>query len=131
MSDINRVILTGRLVRDPEKVVLDSGKSLLRMTVASNRYAGPDREEEALFIDATLFGTQAESLAGILRKGIRVGIDGRLQQRRWIDADGMNHSTIRVLVDRLMLIDKRDSGEDSAGASRGASAVGEESDIPF
>lgn len=131
MADINRVILTGRLVRDPEKVVLDSGKPLLRMTLASNRYTGPDREEEALFIDATLFGAQAESLAGILRKGIRVGIDGRLQQRRWVDADGMNHSTIRVLVDRLMLIDKRDREEDSAGPSRGASAVVEDVDIPF
>ncbi len=108
MSDINRIVLTGRLTRPPEKVVLESGKGLLRFGLASNRVFA-DREE-TLFIECAVFGPAADGLFTILKKGTRIGIDGRLTQRRWTDADGIEHMAYQVVADRIALLDGKGAG---------------------
>ena len=78
---LNRVILTGRLTRDPEVRATQSGISVAKFTIAVNHYY--KGEEKTSFIDLTAFGKNAELLRDYFKKGSAIGIDGTLHQESW------------------------------------------------
>lgn len=118
MSDINRVIITGRLTRDPELRATQSGASSLSIPLAvndavRNRDTG-EWDERANYVDCVVFGRRAEALASRLRKGAGVTVDGKLRWSSWESKDGSKHSKLEVVVNGLKLHAPSPQGEGSA-----------------
>jgi single-strand DNA-binding protein len=87
---INRVVLVGRLTRDPELRSLPSGVSVCGLRIAcssSRRDAEGDYHERPNYFDVSVYGGSAESVSRYMRKGSRVAVDGRLEWREWETAD--------------------------------------------
>ena len=87
---INRVVLVGRLTRDPELRALPSGISVCSLRVACNSSRRDDEgnyQERPNFFDVSVFGASAESVSRYMRKGSRVAVDGRLEWREWETAE--------------------------------------------
>ncbi len=106
MADINRVLLSGRLTRDPESRATAGGTSVLSFGVAVNDRRRNQQtnqwEDYANFIDCTMFGNRADSLYHILKKGMLVFIEGRLRWSSW-ERDGQKRSKVEVIVDEVVL----------------------------
>lgn len=106
MADLNRYTCTGRLTRDPELRAAQGKTPVLSFGLAVNDPARDEQgnyEERGNFLDVTLFGAQAESLAPILRKGIRVAVDGRLRYSSW-EKDGAKRSKVEVVAQRVNIL---------------------------
>ena len=118
MANINRVIISGRLTRDPELRQTAGGTPVLGMGVAVNdrrrNVQTGQWEDYTNFIDCTMFGARAESLSRILTKGMLVCIEGRLRWSQW-ERDGQKRSKIEVIVDELEL-PSRGQGAQDGGA---------------
>jgi single-strand DNA-binding protein len=142
-GDLNRVILVGRLTRDPELKHLPSGTPVLEMGVAVNGRMQDDAGnwvDKPNFFDVKVFGNQAEMLSQHLSKGRRIGIDGRLDWRSWEAPDGGKRSKVDVVAQNVQFLDSRQDGEQGgqyvpAGAT---AAAGDDfppspadDDIPF
>lgn len=138
MANLNRIILAGKLTRDPELRYAGSGTAVCGFGLAVN--SGTRDKEEVLFIDITAFGKQAETASEYLTKGRSVLIEGRLQFRTWEDKEGQKRSKHAVIADRIQFLDRRESGsgEAAAPARNGRPASTEDfapplddDDIPF
>ena len=105
---INRVVLVGRLTRDPELKRANSGTSICSFTVAvDNRMRNPDGSRSASFIPCTVFQTTADNMTKFLRKGSLVGIEGRLSQRSFTRQDGTKGSAIEVICDSVQFLEPK------------------------
>lgn len=104
---INRVNISGNLTRDPELRATQGGMQVLGFGVAVNdRRKNPSTgqwEDYPNFVDCTMFGNRAESLGRILRKGMKVAIEGKLRYSSW-EKDGQRRSKIEVIVDEIELM---------------------------
>lgn len=90
MSNINSVVITGNLTRDPELRSTPGGQSVCQLRVAVNgRVKRNDQwQDEPNYFDVTVWGGQAENCATYLAKGRKVGVNGRLRWREWESSDG-------------------------------------------
>lgn len=117
MLNINRVMITGRLTRDPETKYLSSGMAVTNISVAVNRpykdKTSGEWREEVSFIDVEAWGKVAERLAETGRKGQPVYVEGRLKQESW-ERDGVKQSKIRVTADLVKSFDVPQRGQGSA-----------------
>ena len=115
---INRVIISGNLTRDPELRQTQSGMAVLSFGVAVNdRRKNPSTgewEDYPNFVDCTMFGARANSLAQYLSKGTKVSIEGKLRWSQW-ERDGQKRSKIEVIVDELEFMSSRNSGAQQSG----------------
>ena len=117
---INSVNITGNLTRDIELRQTQSGYSIGAISVAVNdRRKNPQTEEwedKPNFVECTLFGKRAEGLAPYLKKGQKVGINGKLDWQQWETQDGSKRSTLKVIVNDLELLggSKQQSQEQGA-----------------
>ncbi len=105
---INRVVLVGRLTRDPELRALPSGRSVCGLRIACNESRlEPDgeRRERPNYFDVTAYGATAESVARFLRKGSRLGVDGRLEWREWETAEHDRRQAVSVVSDVVQFLD--------------------------
>ena len=113
MLNINRVMLTGRLTREPETKYLPSGMAVTNISIAVNRRfqdkSGEWRDETS-FIDVEVWGKAAERLAETARKGQPVYVEGRLKQESW-ERDGVKQSKIRVSADVVKPFDVPQRGQ--------------------
>ena len=115
-SDINRVVLVGRLTKDPELKATNGGTSYANFSLAVNRSQkkGDKYEDVASFINCVAWGKYpGETIANHCKKGQRIGIEGRLQQRSWKDDNGGNHNITKVNVDGFEFLDAKKDGESS------------------
>lgn len=126
MANINRVIISGRLTRDPELRQTAGGTPVLGMGVAVNdrrrNVQSGQWEDYTNFIDCTMFGARAESLSRILTKGMLVCIEGRLRWSQW-ERDGQKRSKIEVIVDELELPSRGQAAQDVSAAQGYAPAA--------
>lgn len=111
MSDLNRVVITGRLGRDPEVKYIPSGMAVcqLNLAVGSSWFdkASNQRKEKTTWVDVTCWGKTAELAGEYLAKGREVGIDGRLEMDEWDDkTTGQKRSKLKVVCDQLRFIGK-------------------------
>ena len=107
MSDLNSVLLIGRLTRDAELAYSQGGSAVVTFSIASNRSVkrGDQWEEEASFFDIVYFGKPAEGLRPYLTKGKQVGIAAHLKQDRWTDREtGKGRSKISIVADGIQLL---------------------------
>ncbi len=111
----NRIILIGNLTKDPELRYTPSGAPVTTMRLAINsRYkVGGEVKEETLYIDAVVFGKQAETCNQFLNKGRKVLVEGRLQERRW-ESNGQQRSKFEVVAQTVRFLGgpKPDEPED-------------------
>lgn len=140
---INRVVLVGRLTRDPELRALPSGTSVCSMRIACNssrRDADGDYVERPNYFDVNAYGAQAERVSEYMRRGNRIAVDGRLEWREWETPDQERRQAVSVVADTVMFLDgpgERLSGVGGAGADDegqelvGVGADGEESELGF
>lgn len=110
---INKVIISGNLTRDPELRATAGGMQVMSLGVAVNdrrRNAQTGEwEDYPNFVDCTMFGTRAESLARFLSKGTKVAIEGKLRWSQW-ERDGQKRSKLEVVVDDLEFMSSRQQG---------------------
>jgi single-strand DNA-binding protein len=108
---MNRVVLVGRLTRDPELRTSGSGNSFVNFSVAVNRnYTSNSGEREADFINCIAFNKQAENLCRYIRKGGLVGIDGRLQTRSYTAQDNTKRTVMEVICDTINFLEPKNAG---------------------
>lgn len=104
---INRVILVGRMVADPELRFTPSGVAVANFRVAVNRpFANAQGEREADFIDIVAWRQSAQFAADYLHKGRLVGIEGRLQVRSYTTNDGQRRKVAEVVADSVRALDR-------------------------
>ena len=105
---INRVVLVGRLVRDPELRKTVSGISTANFTIAvDNRLKGPNGEKTTSFIPCVAWNQQAENTVKFVRKGSLVGVEGRLNQRTYDSKDGRKVQIIEVICDTVQFLEPK------------------------
>jgi single-strand DNA-binding protein len=126
-TNINRVVLTGNLTRDPELRSLPSGMAVCSLRVAVNtrrKGASGDWEDKPNYFDVTVWGAQGENCARYLAKGRPVAIDGRLEWREWETQDGQKRQAVDIVADSVQFLS---SPRDEAGGGNGFTP---RSDIP-
>ena len=123
---MNKVILLGRLARDPDGDTTQSGKRKVRMTIAVDRPKGKDGTQKADFISLVAWEKTAEFAERYLSKGQRVLIEGKIQTGSY-EKNGEKRYTTDVNVDR---IEFADSKKDNADNADGAEDYGDD-DIPM
>jgi single-strand DNA-binding protein len=114
-SNINRVIMTGNLTRDPELRNTPGGTPVCSLRVACNTRRKDQSGEwvdKPNYFDVTVWGAQGENCATYLQKGRPVAIDGRLQWREWEATDGSGkRSAVDIVADTVQFLGSRDGGE--------------------
>lgn len=108
---INKATITGNITRDPELRQTQGGTSVLTIGVAvndrrKNQQTG-EWEDYPNFIDCTIFGKRATGVAPHLEKGMKVAIEGKLNQSRWQAEDGTNRSKIEIIVDEIEFMSRQ------------------------
>jgi single-strand DNA-binding protein len=103
---VNKVLLTGRLTRDPEMRSLASGKNVTTFTVASNEFIGGGREK-AEYHPVVTWDRLAEIAGTYLGKGQQVAIEGRLQTRSWDDERGQRHWKTEIVASHVEMMSGR------------------------
>lgn len=108
MLNYCKLIVAGRLTRDPEVRTTASGKEVANATVAVNHGRGD--KEEVCFLDITLWDKQAASFAEFFKKGMPVFVEGRLRQENW-EKDGQKRSKISMVVETWRFVEAKKDGE--------------------
>jgi single-strand DNA-binding protein len=103
---MNRVLLTGRLTRDPEMRSLASGKNVTTFTVASNEFLGGGKEKSE-YHPVVAWDRLAEIAGRYLGKGQQVAIEGRLQTRSWDDDKGARHWKTEIVASHVEMLSGR------------------------
>ncbi len=114
MSDINMVLLTGRLTRDPES--REAGESTVcQMGLAVNESwkDGNDWKERPTFIDVVVWGRPGDACATHLSKGSPVTVRGRLRSRSWETDDGAKRSKLEIVADQVVFHSRPKADEDA------------------
>src|SRR5574344_2871755 len=110
---LNRVILIGRLTRDPELRKTTSGMAVASFAIAvDDNYKQPDGSKNTLFMNCSLFGARAENVVKFTRKGSLVAVQGRLNQRKYTrKTDQQVVSVVEVIADDVEFLDPKGSGQ--------------------
>lgn len=116
---MNKVILIGRLTRDPEMRTTPSGVATTSFSIAVQRnYANAQGDREADFINCVAWRKQAENIAKYCTKGSQVAVDGRIQTRNYDAQDGTKRYVTEVIADNVTFLGGRSgSGESSSYAA--------------
>jgi single-strand DNA-binding protein len=114
-TNINRVVLTGNLTRDPELRHTSGGTSVCSLRIATNsrrKDADGNWVDKPNYFDVTVWGAQGENCAQYLSKGRPVAIDGRLDWREWEDKDtGAKRQAIQIIADSVQFLGSRENAD--------------------
>jgi single-strand DNA-binding protein len=113
-TNINRVVMTGNLTRDPELRNLPSGMAVCSLRIACNtrrKDGSGNWVDKPNYFDVTVWGAQGENCAQYLAKGRPVAIDGRLEWREWDDKDGNKRQSVDIIADSVQFLGSREGGE--------------------
>ena len=129
MANLNKVMLIGRLTRDPELRYTQQGAALTELGLAVNRTFGQGeaRKDETTFVDVTAWQRQAEVICQYLKKGSPIFIEGRLKLDSWQAKDGGNRSKLGVVLENFQFLDsprERSEGGGGGGAGGGRAFQG-------
>jgi single-strand DNA-binding protein len=133
-GNINRVIITGNLTKDPELRSLPSGSSVCELRIACNgrrkNGATGQWEDDPNFFNVTVWGQQGENCKRFLSKGRGVAIDGRLNWREW-ETDGQKRSAVDIIAETVQFLGGRDDAATGNGNGFSSSVNAAASDIPI
>ena len=131
---LNKIILMGRLTRDPELRRTQSGTAVASFTLAVDRdYKPQDGERETDFIDIVAWRGTAEFVSKYFTKGRMAVVEGRLQVRDWKDKDGAKRRSTEVIADNVYFGDSKrsESGTQEAPAGEFQELPEEKGELPF
>lgn len=120
---MNKVILVGRLARDPELRTTNSGKSVATFSLAVDRRYKQDDGPEADFFNVVAWGKTAEVICQYLSKGRQIAVEGRLQQRSYTNQNGEKRYVVEVVLEAFDFI----GGRNDHGTSQQTNAYGNSS----
>jgi len=130
-TNINRVVLTGNLTRDPELRSLPSGMSVCSLRIASNTRRKDNSSGEWVdkpnYFDVTIWGRQGENAAQYLSKGRPVALDGRLEWREWETPNGEKRQAVEIVADNVQFLS---SPEGMGGGGGNGGGFTPRSDVP-
>lgn len=133
MASLNKVTLIGNVGRDPETRHTADGTAIVNMNLATTHKS--KGQEETEWHRLTLFGQQAEIAEKYVRKGTQIYAEGRLRSRKYTGKDGVERTSVEVLVERFLLLGKSGGGANQADApapkAQTASAPFSSDDVPF
>ena len=118
----NRIILVGRLTRDPELRATPDGVSVVRFTLAVDRGMRAGEERQTDFFDIVAFRQLADNVANYVTKGRLVLVEGRLQTRSYTDREGNRRKAYEVVADNVRFLERPREGEPEAGVDMPAAA---------
>ena len=121
--NFNKIIIAGRLARDPEKKISNDGKVFANFTIAVNRNFKAD---EADFFDCVVFGNTADYVLNYVRKGYLVLVEGSLQINKWTDRDGVKHSKPEIIANVVRNFEKKKENAEEYTEKEGKSTKTEE-----
>jgi single-strand DNA-binding protein len=147
-TNINRVVLTGNLTRDPELRSTPSGTSVCSLRVACNtrrKDSTGNWVDKPNYFDVTVWGAQGENCAQYLSKGRPVAVDGRLEWREWEDQNGNKRQAVDIIADSVQFLGGREEGAgngsrftpqadvpaDTADFQPASTGAASDDDIPF
>ena len=112
MSDINRWYGIGRLTRDPELKYAQGGASVASFSIASSQTYTKDgaKKETTSFFNCVAWAKTGEIIAQYVKKGQRIAIEGRLQQRSWDDQSGNKRTAVEIVVENFNFVEKAEKG---------------------
>ena len=111
---LNRVVLVGRLTKDPELRVSQSNIAVTNFNLAVNRpFTSKDGEQSADFINCVTFRKQAENVNQYLKKGSLCGIDGRIQTRNYENKDGQRVYVTEVVCESVQFLEPKSGNQQS------------------
>src|SRR4029450_6050698 len=112
MSYYNKVVIMGRLTRDPELRYTPQGTAVSEIGVAINREftVGTERRKETTSVDVTLWKPQAEVVCQYLKKGQPIFVEGRLSFDSWETPEGQKRSRLRVVAENFQFVGSRQGG---------------------
>ncbi|WP_353854122.1 single-stranded DNA-binding protein SsbA [Bacillus sp. Bos-x628] len=123
---LNRVVLVGRLTKDPELRYTPNGAAVTTFTLAVNRtFTNQSGEREADFINCVTWRRQAENVANFLKKGSLAGVDGRLQTRNYENQQGQRVFVTEVQAESVQFLEPKSGGAGSGGYSGGGNSGGQ------
>lgn len=144
MTNLNKVMLMGRLTRDPESKTLSSGTSITEFGIAINRKwnQNGEKREDVTYVEVAAWEKTGDTIAQYLKKGDPIFIEGRLNFSSWETKEGEKRSKLSVTCDRFQFIPtgEKKNGESGDNIKEGdfsSSAAGSKSntdamaDVPF
>ncbi len=126
---LNKVMIIGRLGRDPEMRYTPSGRPVTTFTVATSRTwntSEGERRVETEWFNIVAWGNLAEICKQYLTKGQQVYVEGRLQTRTWDDSEGNKHTSVEIVANEMIMLSERREAEGSGEAENI-----EEDEFPF
>jgi single-strand DNA-binding protein len=125
--DLNKIMIIGRLGRDPEMRYTPSGKPVTTFSVATSRTwttAEGEKRSETEWFNVVAWSNLAEICNQYLTKGRQVYIEGRIQTRQWDDADGTKHQTVEIIANEMIMLgDRKQANQQTSNE--------EEEEFPF
>ena len=108
-TDLNTVVLIGRLTRDPEYKIVGEGSSLVNFSIANNRtyVVNGDKKEETHYFECVAWGKLAEIIKEYASKGKQILVEGRLVQESWDTQDGKKASKVKIRTENVQLLGSR------------------------
>jgi len=135
---LNRVVLIGRLTKDPELRYTPNGVAVTNFTLAVDRnFKNAQGEKETDFFTCVMYKQLAERCANYLAKGKLASVDGRIQIRTYNDKDGQKHWVTEIIAENVQFLSPKDGGDGNTGSpsAGGKGSFGHEvnldDDIPF
>lgn len=108
---LNKVIMMGRLTRDPEITSSTSGTTFARFSIAVDRKIKAEGQPDADFFNCTSFGKQAEFIERYLKKGTKIVITGRLQNDSYTNKDGQKVNSTRIITEEVEFAESKKDGQ--------------------
>ena len=127
-TNINRVVITGNLTRDPELRSTNSGTAVCSLRIASNtrrKDASGNWVDKPNYFDVTVWGAQGENASKYLSKGRPVAIDGRLEWREFTDREGNQRQAVEIIADSVQFL-----GSPQGGGGENGGRFTPQSDVP-
>jgi len=114
MQDINKIMIIGRLTREPESKNVN-GTMAVRLGIACNDDYSKDGQQvkQVDFFDVQVWGKQAENCVKYLHKGSQIAVEGKLKQNRWTDQQGQNHSRIEIKANSVQFLGQPQQGNNN------------------
>lgn len=113
---LNRVVLVGRLTRDPELRYTPNGVAVANFSIAVNRpFTDANGERQADFINCVVWRRAAENLANYMKKGNLIGLDGRIQTRTYEGQDGRTVFVTEAVADSVQFLESKKNEQQSQG----------------
>lgn len=129
---LNRVVLVGRLTKDPDLRYTPNGVAVANFTLAVNRpFSNQSGEKEADFINCVVWRKPAENLANYMSKGSLVGVDGRVQTRSFDNQEGNRVYVTEIVADSVQLLETKGGQSGNQGNGRSSNNSSQSSNSEY